>query len=61
MHLQGFLATLLALVKRWDWPSHDVNYRSYTTKDPRAISRCYYDAVPLLTSQTGATQKKKGN
>ena len=36
-----------------------VNYNSYTSKESRAISRCDYDAVPLLASLSVATQKKK--
>jgi len=36
-----------------------VNYNSYTSKESRAISRCDYDAELLLSSLTGATQKKK--
>ena len=36
-----------------------VNYNSYTSKEPRAILRCDYDAELLLASLTGATQKKK--
>ena len=35
-----------------------VNYNSYTSKESRAISRCDYDAVPLLASLPGATQRK---
>ena len=59
-HFQGFLATLLAPYdKRRDWNSHNVNYSPHVSRGPRAISRCDYDAELLLTSLTGATQKKK--
>ena len=36
-----------------------VNYNSYTSKEPRAISRCDYDAELLLTSFNRVRPKEK--
>ena len=59
-HFQGFLATPFAPCGQgMVWRTNGVNYSPHASREPRAISRCDYDAVLLLSSLPGATQKKK--